>query len=52
VFVERKFNSIKVLANDSILIVEPATNDLVHLNSNLQEIKRFHGIEGDSFGKF
>ena len=49
-FLEWKFNSIKVLKNDQILITEPVSNDLIILDTNFEEIKRLKGIKGDSFG--
>lgn len=49
--IEWKFNSIKILKNDNILITEPVTNDMILIDTNFREIQRWEGIKGDSFSK-
>lgn len=48
---EIKFNSIKILENNNILVSEPVTNDLIIYDHNFEEIQRIKGIKGDCFGK-
>ena len=46
-----KFNTLKVLKNNKIVMVEPNTNDLVVLNRKFQQVMKLKGIKGDSFRK-
>jgi len=49
--IELKFNTLKILKNNKIILVEPNTNNLVVLNRKFQEILTLKGIKGDSFRK-